>query len=223
MARVTTPLDPEHIPVSDEAYSRPTKKSSGDWSAHIATTLERLAELLETLTDEQWEAQSMCNEWRVRDVVGHIVWRIGEANSVMVRQGLKNLGRSGFSFSRIVGNIGTQVGQASNEDLIARLREIAAEKLQGHGRIGFIELTEAVVHAYDITEALKLPIRLSPRSTGAVARIQAESIRGGKQTRIARQHSLRATDARWLVGQGSPIDATAGEIIMHLFGRRSLV
>ncbi|WP_169516423.1 maleylpyruvate isomerase family mycothiol-dependent enzyme [Gulosibacter molinativorax] len=220
---MTTPLDPEHIPVSDEAYSRPTKKSSGDWSAHIATTLERLAELLETLTDEQWEAQSLCDDWRVRDVVGHIVWRVGEANGTMMRRSIKNLGRAGFNIAKSISQIGIEVGKSPRVELIERLREIAAEKLQGHGRIGFIELTEAVVHTYDITEALELPIRLSPRSTGAVARVQAESPRGGKNTRIAKEHSLRATDARWLVGQGSPIDATAGEIIMHLFGRRSLV
>ncbi|WP_192497075.1 maleylpyruvate isomerase family mycothiol-dependent enzyme [Gulosibacter chungangensis] len=220
---MTTPIEPEHLPVNDETFSRPTKKSTGDWSAHIATTLERLAEVLETLTPEQWDAQSLCSEWRVRDVVGHIIWRVGEANGTMLRTGLRAIGRGGFRFSKVVATIGVEHGDGSPEELIARLHEIAAAKLQGEGRTGFIELIEAVVHSYDITEALDIPLRLSPRSTGAIARAQANAVPGNKHTRIARTNSLRATDARWLVGTGSPIDATAGEILMHLFGRRSLV
>ena len=34
---------------------------------------QALLELLETLTPEQWDAPSLCAEWRVRDVVGHMV------------------------------------------------------------------------------------------------------------------------------------------------------
>lgn len=222
IAAVTTPAQPDRLPAHDDAFSRPSRKSSGDWSAHIATTLERLAEVLDTLTEEQWLAQSLCEEWLVRDVVGHIVWRLGEDSGSMVRSSLKKLGRARFSFGNAVAQIGIEVGRAPREELIARLRHIASEKLQGHGRTGLIELTEAVVHAYDITEALGVPLRLSPRSTGAVARARVDSVAGGKHTRIARTNSLRATDARWLVGQGEPIDATAGEIVMHLFGRRSL-
>ena len=38
-------------------------------------TAERtdLADLLATLTPEQWEAQSLCERWRVRDVVAHVM------------------------------------------------------------------------------------------------------------------------------------------------------
>lgn len=208
--------------MNDEDFSRPTKKSTGDWSAHIATTLERLAEALETLTDEQWDAQSLCDEWRVRDVVGHIIWRVGEDNGTMLRTGLGALGRGHFGFSKVLSTLAVEAGEASHRDLIARLREIAAEKLQGHGRTGFNELVEAVVHSYDITEALDVPLRLSPRSTGAIARVRANMIPATRHTRIARNNAVRATDARWLVGQGPHIDATAGEILMHLYGRRSL-
>ncbi|MGO1542946.1 MAG: maleylpyruvate isomerase family mycothiol-dependent enzyme [Gulosibacter sp.] len=219
---MTTPIDPEHLPVGEDSFSRPTKKSSGDWSAHIATTLERLAEVLESLPEDQWQAQSLCDDWLVRDVVGHIIWRLGEGGGAMVRRGLRGIGRARLSAARLVSQIAIDEGRATNEELISSLRSIASEKLQGHGRTGFIELTEAVVHAYDITEAIEVPIRLSPRITGAVALAQSRSMMGGKFVKIARQHSLRATDARWLIGQGSPIDATAGEIIMHLYGRRSL-
>jgi len=38
-------------------------------------TAERtdLADFLVTLTPEQWEAPSLCEDWRVRDVVAHVM------------------------------------------------------------------------------------------------------------------------------------------------------
>ena len=38
----------------------------------IAAERRTLADLLEPLTDEQWEAPSLCAGWRVRDVAAHI-------------------------------------------------------------------------------------------------------------------------------------------------------
>lgn len=34
---------------------------------------QALLELLETLTPEKWNTPSLCAEWRIRDVVGHMV------------------------------------------------------------------------------------------------------------------------------------------------------
>lgn len=36
-----------------------------------------LADDLATLNDAQWGAQSLCTEWRVRHVVGHLVGGVG--------------------------------------------------------------------------------------------------------------------------------------------------
>ncbi|MET0954878.1 MAG: maleylpyruvate isomerase N-terminal domain-containing protein, partial [Cryobacterium sp.] len=41
------------------------------WSGHLAATVSTVADLLATLTPEQWESQSLCAGWRVRDVAGH--------------------------------------------------------------------------------------------------------------------------------------------------------
>ncbi len=42
--------------------------------AEVAAERNDLADLLETLTPEQWDAPSLCNQWKVRDVVGHLVF-----------------------------------------------------------------------------------------------------------------------------------------------------
>ena len=39
----------------------------------VAETRSDLASYLETMTPEQWDAPTLCAEWKVRDVVGHLV------------------------------------------------------------------------------------------------------------------------------------------------------
>ncbi|UQN15947.1 maleylpyruvate isomerase family mycothiol-dependent enzyme [Gulosibacter sp. ACHW.36C] len=208
--------------MSNASFSRPASRTSGDWSAHIATTLDRLADTLDRLDDEQWEAPSMCSEWRVRDVAGHLIWRLGLNSSDMVGSAFASIGRKGFNFNRIVAQLARDEAAAPTPVLVEQLREIASSKLAGDHRNGIIELTEAVVHAYDVTEALGLQLRLSPRSTGSVALARTKMPFGGKAVKLASKRSLRATDARWQIGSGPTLDATAGEIIMHLFDRRRL-
>ena len=44
-----------------------------DFWTDVHQERQALLEYLETLTPEQWDAPSLCAEWRVRDVVGHTV------------------------------------------------------------------------------------------------------------------------------------------------------
>lgn len=207
-------------PAPAPAYSRPPNRLGGDWSAHIATALDRLVTLLEGLDEAGWATPSRCEGWRVRDVVGHLVWRLGASTGELVREGLIGGVRAGFSADRALDRIARAEAEAPTDELVAALRTIGAGKLRGEGRTGVVELTEAVVHALDISEALGAELRLSPRSTSAVALARLRA--GGRPTRIARERSLRATDAHWVIGAGPALDATAGEILMHLFGRVEL-
>ncbi len=40
--------------------------------AVIASQRRSLADLLERLSDEQWELPSLCDGWRLRDVAAHV-------------------------------------------------------------------------------------------------------------------------------------------------------
>lgn len=201
-------------PISGVIFSRPAKRVAGDWSAHISTTLDRLADLLERCSESQWNAPSMCEGWRVRDVVGHIIWRLGNSNRAIARVGISSV-KPKQKFAEVA----REIADTDVEDLIQQLRTIAAGKLAGEGHTGLIELTEAIVHAYDITEALGLKLRLSPRSTGAVALARTRIPALFTTRKVARDVTLRAVDARWQIGRGTPVNATSGSIIMYLFGR----
>lgn len=194
----------------------PSKRVAGDWSAHIATTLDRTASALAELSPEQWEAPSLCEGWRVRDVAGHLVWRLGEPTGAIVRTASRSLlsGR----LDAAIAQIARDVAQAPVDELVAELHRVAEAKVYRHGRTGITELTEAVVHSIDMFEALGLPLRLSPRSTSAVAVARLKTP-FAKEARRASGRTLVATDARWRIGTGAPIEATAARLIAALYGR----
>jgi uncharacterized protein (TIGR03083 family) len=59
---------------------------------------QALLEILETLTPEQWDAPSLCTEWRVRDVVGHMV----SETRMTIAQAAWGFITSGFRINRYI-------------------------------------------------------------------------------------------------------------------------
>ena len=110
------------------------------------------------------------------------------------------------------------MGQIAGPD---GLGAIAEAKVQGLGRTGVTELTEVVVHAFDMTEAIGVPLRLSPRSTSAVA-VARTHVPFSAARRAVATTTLCAIDARWRIGHGPEREGTAGQLIAALFGRLPL-
>lgn len=208
------------LPASPRPYFTPSGRVAGDWSAHIATTLDRTAAMLEGLDEAQWNAPSLCEGWRVRDVAGHLVWRLGGSSWQLVKSTAgAYLGRH-VDPSAAIADLGVREGSRPVEELPRALRSIAEGKVRARNRVSITELTEAVVHAYDMSEALGEELRLSPRSTAAVmlARLRAP----GPARALSRRRTLSAVDARWQLGSGPRLEARAAELVLHAFGRREL-
>jgi uncharacterized protein (TIGR03083 family) len=207
------------LPLS-QGSRQPEPRVTGNWSSEIAVILEQVADLLDGLTPEQWESPSMCEGWRIRDVAGHFVWRLGSSTGRMMATG----GRAWFG-KRLnpmdaIGDLSIQAAEASYEDLVDRIREIADDKRMGQGRVRISELTEAVVHAYDISHALGIDLQLDPRATGAVA-LARILVAPTPIKAVLRARTLTATDADWKFGQGPALSGTASTLIQFLFGRRA--
>jgi len=192
------------------------------WGSEIADVLVRVSGVLESLTPAQWESQSLCEAWRVRDVAGHIVWRLGSSPGEMLRD-VGSAYRAGNSLNPMVAfdRVSVATAQAEPADLVRRIRRIAAIKLGGTGRTGVSELAEALVHGYDITAALGIPIEVEPRVSEAVARSRLPLLPLTTRSVLSRR-SLVATDAAWRVGSGPAIPGTAAAIVLYLYGRRPL-
>jgi len=190
------------------------------WSGHLAATLTAVADLLDTLTPEQWETQSLCAGWRVRDVAGHLVWRLGSSK----RQLVTSAGRAYLGHfvrpARAIDAVSRAAAQAPPEQLVARLREIAAARA-AVGPGGIADLTEAVVHGLDVARALGLTLPIHPTAGGAVA-LRRSLIAPTEIKAVLRIRRLEATDAEWSVGHGEPLRSTAAALLVFLFGRGPL-
>jgi uncharacterized protein (TIGR03083 family) len=195
---------------------------TADWRPNIAAAITRIADLLDGITPEQWEGASLCTGWSTRDVAGHLAWRLGSSTRELLRDGLRAAWRCRFSPSRIIDVLSREAAAADTGDLVRRLRETARAHVEGRGRKSVHELTEVVVHGYDLAVPLGLDLPFSPVETGAVA--IARAVGGPLSTRaIMSGRSFAASDAGWSVGRGPASEGMARSIILFLFGRTTAI
>src|SRR6478609_2782349 len=182
------------------------------------TTAERadLAEFLATLTLEQWEAPSLCERWRVRDVVAH----------VMSFDGVTLLGMLGRAVrGRIVhiNQVGVdELASLSTEQLLAKLR--AQLRPQGlattfGGRLALLDVT---IHHQDIRRPLGVPREIPAERLRCVLKdsVRSPELPGWHLSRGVR---LTPTDLDWSHGSGPEITGPAEAVLMAVAGRRSAV
>jgi uncharacterized protein (TIGR03083 family) len=191
------------------------------WGGHVGATVMAVADLLAGLTPEQWEAQSLCAGWRVRDVAGHLVWRLGSSNRELFTSAAGAYVGHFLRPGRAIDVVSRRAAEAEPDQLVARLRAIAATKTAGIGRSGITELTEAVVHGLDLARPLGLVLPVHATAGGAVA-LRRSLIAPTEIKSVLRTRRLEATDAEWSVGHGAPLRGTAAELILFLFGRGPL-
>jgi uncharacterized protein (TIGR03083 family) len=206
-----------YLPLSQ----RPRGDESGansNWRDYLVSTLTATADLLAGLTAEQWETPSLCKGWRVRDVAGHIVWRVGSSNRELVSTAARAYFGHFINPNRAIDVLSRAAAEAPPAELVAQIRQIAASKAAGHGRHGITELTEAVVHGLDLAHPLGLKLPIASTVSGAVA-LRQSLIAPTEIKAILRARTLVATDADWRVGRGPELLGTAEAHLLFLFGR----
>lgn len=191
----------------------------GGFGDQIADTLVQLADVLEGLQPDEWGTQSLCARWSVRDVVGHLVWRVGSTYAAMARTAAPMLALTRPSLDSITDAVSRQEGEASTpDDLVHRLRHIAALRRAGIGRTGMTDLVETVVHSFDIVQPLGTPIEVDPDATRRVA-LRGLLMASADRRLVVGHHTLWASDAGWALGRGDIIEGSAQGIVLYVYGR----
>ena len=183
----------------------------------MATT-ERtdLADFLSTLTAEQWEAPSLCDGWRVRDVVAHVMSFDGVSPLGMFRRAIRG---------RIV-----RINQVGVDELASLSTEQLLQKLRAHLRPqglattfgGRLALLDATIHHQDIRRPLRIPRQIPAKRLRLVL---GDSIRSPELPgwRLARGVRLAPTDLDWRHGSGPEITGPAEAMLMAITGRASAI
>ena len=181
----------------------------------------KLVRDLSALDRDAWDAPSLCKEWRVRDVVGHLI-RLGEWNR-RPHFAARDVLASRFRLDRALSESARRVGVAPPDELLERLADTRTEEMltyRLHPQPLFA-LAELVVHGQDIRRPLGVTASFEPDVLKAVADVATKWYTWGGRAR-RRGERFEATDTDWATGEGPPTFRGPLEaIVMVLFAREA--
>lgn len=188
--------------------------TSGDAMGLARAEREEFAALLDGLTPQQWESPTLCEKWRVRDVVAHVIGYDPLSPVQLARRMAKGLVTRGG---------GNAVGVAeyagkSSEELTALMRRYAVPHGLTSGFGGRIALTDGMIHQQDIRRPLGIA-RTIPAESLRIAldfTTWAPRLLGAVRARGVR---LVATDVDWAFGKGAEVRGSGEALLMAMAGR----
>jgi uncharacterized protein (TIGR03083 family) len=189
----------------------------------IAEARSSLVSTLRSLRPEDWETRSLCSEWAVRDVAGHLV-HLYDLNRAPYR--LAALARHGLRVNRFLSEEARRLAKGrQSADLISSVEAAEFEQTRVWKRYPYpvYALSEFVVHAQDIRRPLGRTDKPTTRQLEVVADVFARPPRTNLLSRVFIKKlppaRLEATDADWTFGEGSVVRGPLEAIVMVLAGR----
>ncbi|MHB8289119.1 MAG: maleylpyruvate isomerase family mycothiol-dependent enzyme [Acidimicrobiales bacterium] len=182
----------------------------------VAADYLALADLLEGLSPQRWDTPSLCEGWRVREVVAHVTMPARYAQEAFMAE----LSDCGFDFTTVSNRIAARDAELSVAELVGNLRDEALHYWTPPDSGHQDALSHVVIHGLDITVALGEP-RRSPDPT-IVAVLDGLTTGGGHAhfgTDIDGR-TVQATDIDWSYGSGPPLSATAEDLVLYICGRQ---
>ena len=182
----------------------------------IAGQRGELAQVLAGLPAASWDAPTLCDGWRVREVVAHITMPFRYSG----RRFMLELAKSRGNFNAMADRCARRDAAAlSAAELTEAVRSNADHPWQppGGGQLG--ALTHDVIHTLDITEALGLGLRVPADRLGVVLPnlVTPRSLKFFGTDLAGMQ--LRASDTGWVFGSGQLVAGTAQDLALLLCGR----
>ncbi|HEY6428198.1 MAG TPA: maleylpyruvate isomerase family mycothiol-dependent enzyme [Acidimicrobiales bacterium] len=181
----------------------------------VAAEYLALADVLASASDADWSTPSLCEGWRVREVIAHLTMPARYDEEAF----LAELRARNFDFPRLSNEIAARDAQLPAEQLVANLRSNTLHSWAPPGGGYHGALNHVVIHGLDVTVPLGLqrlpadePMRvvLGDLTKGELHSQFGTSIDG---------RTLEATDLDWSHGSGPPLRASAGDLALLLCGR----
>jgi uncharacterized protein (TIGR03083 family) len=148
--------------------------------ALTAVERRRAADMFAGLSDEQWAAASLCAEWTVRDVAGHLIGPFCVSVPRFMLGSLVSGGPSRYSVKR-----SRQLGRRPAGEIVAILREHAGQRFVPPGTGPLAPLTDLAVHTRDVARPLGLDTTASPAAWRGALGFLTSPRAGGVSSRAA--------------------------------------
>ncbi|MFX0574497.1 maleylpyruvate isomerase family mycothiol-dependent enzyme [Nocardia nepalensis] len=185
------------------------------WRA-VAAERMSLVELLETLSEDEWDHGSLCAGWRVRDVVAHIVL----STNASIGWILVNLIRARGNLHRAIRD--TAIRHADNmtaAQLRTELRDGIGLRVTPVGTTAADRLMDLLVHGQDIAVPLGITREMPvDAARSALERVWTTNMSGCRKQLAG--YRLVAIDAEWTVGDGLAIEGPVAALLLLVTGRR---
>jgi len=184
--------------------------------------LASISEFVHGLSEEQWDHDTLCASWRVRDVVSHMVLGYTTPMLSLIAMLAKYRLNVPKGFTKAAVAYGTAHTPAQ---IMAVFDTIPNENVR-NGISRFIKpqesLVDHIVHQQDMRRPLGLPRQLpEERLLAALGVVTAYPGVGGAIAAKKRAGGLRlvATDVDWSHGKGSDVRGTGEAILLALTAR----
>lgn len=176
-----------------------------------------LADWLKALSPEQLDTPSLCADWTVRIVAGHLVAEV----TVPTRRLIAAVLRHRFDVNRANTAIATDQADQPISTVIATLRDHAEDQVDVAALGSYWPLVDLLVHGGDLRTPLGVAMPAEPELTSLALDRLTRGMPGLVPRSRLRGLALAATDAdrRWL--DGAEVRGTLGDLIMAVAGRRA--
>ncbi|MFJ5730741.1 maleylpyruvate isomerase family mycothiol-dependent enzyme [Streptomyces paradoxus] len=174
-----------------------------------------LADLLESLSPEEWETRTRCGDWRVRDVAAHLTIAARFSHGQVVREMIRARG----NWNRMIHDSAVREGALPVAEIAANLRSIVGSRRLAPTTSPREPLLDLLAHGQDIALALGRTRRMPP----AAARDAADRVwtmRVPPRPWPLPKARLVATDIEFTRGAGPEVRGPIAALLLLLTGRQ---
>jgi uncharacterized protein (TIGR03083 family) len=190
------------------------------WSVRESARVERLefAGLLDELDADQWLARTLCDGWRVRDVVAHTIAYLGQSRFGLATEMVRVRGDVDRLNERALDGFHRDDPRTLAATMRAGAEPAGAGALYGCR----VALIECLIHQQDVRRPLGLT-RLIPdrRLTAALKFAWWSPVIGG--ARRMRGIQAVASDVGWSAGRGEHVTGPGEALLLAMTGRVTAV
>ena len=175
----------------------------------LAAERRDLVDLLKTLTPEEWETQSLCSLWRVRDVVAHLLY-----DALPTHRYVLAMVRNRFDVNALNNGLVDDQRSVPTADLLARTAAIERGTLSRF--TPKVAIADMFVHQQDITRPLDRPRTIDPDRLRLVLDHPDPFAFTWRNTKGLR---FVATDIDWSRGSGPEVRGAGEALALAVAGR----
>lgn len=182
----------------------------------IAKQRRALADDLDRLSESQWKTPSLCSDWTVHQLVGHLV----VMHKTSTPKWLFLTAKARGNWDRANSKLSAREGARATAELVAELRRVAESHAIAPGFTSSAPLTDILIHSQDV----RLPLGVQSEQPTAAYRDVLDLLvtKKAKGAFVPKQlPGLRfvASDLDWTYGDGPTIEGTAADIALAMTGR----